>query len=125
MVGLLHRDVKCDNILMYDGDEDDGDYRYKLSDLGLSVKADAAVRNRAGTVGWMDPEVELGAPPSTAADIWSLGATMVELLVRSTPFGFMDGLRMASAQRSPLTSASGARRRPCSWTTPTAHMPAS
>ncbi len=58
---LMHSILYCNNILMFDADNDDAEYTCKLSNLGLAVKANAAVFNDAGTVAWMDLGVEHGS----------------------------------------------------------------
>ena len=80
--GFVHRDVKPDNILLtHDGG-------VKLADLGISQ----AVR-KAGdeNIFWASPpyvapEVIQGLPADSRSDIYSLGATLFELLTATPPF---------------------------------------
>lgn len=79
--GIVHRDIKCDNILIDDQDV------AKLADFGLS-KALIAAANRSrqgcssvvGTRYWMAPEVLRGDAYGTKADVWSVGCAAVEML---------------------------------------------
>ena len=72
--GYAHTDIKPDNILY---DPDTGTAR--LADLG---SADNQLRQGTtfGTRGYFAPEVIIGAPLSTAVDMWSLGCTVFEML---------------------------------------------
>lgn len=87
-VGLVHRDVKPENILISKLGE------AKLSDLGLATRS--AVEPAAGeemtsefwgTPQYLAPEVIDGsAAHDPSADIYALGATLFEFLTGRTPF---------------------------------------
>ena len=73
---MLHRDVKPENILMFDNME-----RTLLMDLDMSRElptANAAV-TRVGTPEYMAPEAAKGYPQTPKSDVWSLGACMLVL----------------------------------------------
>eukprot|EP00668_Euglena_longa_P019587 GGOE01024366.1.p2 GENE.GGOE01024366.1~~GGOE01024366.1.p2 ORF type:complete len:514 (-),score=129.11 GGOE01024366.1:837-2378(-) len=85
--GIVHRDIKGDNILM------DNHGVAKLADLGCSKKLDElcskthGCNTMVGTPYWMAPEViSTQEGYGTAADIWSVGCTVVEMLTARPPW---------------------------------------
>lgn len=75
--GVVHRDVKAANILLTN------DGNVKLTDFGVSTQVSSNTIKTfsiAGTPNWMAPEIISMDGTSSASDIWSLGATVVELL---------------------------------------------
>lgn len=87
---MIHRDIKAANILATK------DGSVKLADFGVATRVNASggAADETGIVGspyWMAPEVidQLGA--TAASDIWSLGATIVELFDGGRPpYYFLD-----------------------------------
>jgi serine/threonine protein kinase len=78
--GLVHRDLKPSNILL------DRHNIVKLVDFGIAHPADSVPRRLEGTPGYIAPE-QLDVPhPSAAADVFSLGVILFELLTGQRPF---------------------------------------
>jgi serine/threonine protein kinase len=89
---IIHRDIKCANILV------GADGRLKLTDFGVSRQFDestavAQTRSVVGTPYWMAPEVIMGQRYSYPADVWSVGATVVEMLEGLPPYGDFPVMR--------------------------------
>lgn len=74
---IVHRDIKPQNIFI----SKDGDH--KLGDFGISkTSSGIAGGTKAGTFQYMAPEIYLGKPYGTQADIYSLGMVMYWMLNR-------------------------------------------
>lgn len=73
--GLVHRDVKPDNIMV----REDG--RAVLVDFGLAHVLVDGLPDGSGTLAYMAPEVLLGAPPGPASDIYALGVVLLECAI--------------------------------------------
>ncbi|XP_041667255.1 ribosomal protein S6 kinase-related protein [Cheilinus undulatus] len=80
-LGIIHRDVKMENILL----SDQGHLR--LSDFGLSrrLKRGGRAFTICGTILYMAPEVLSGGPYNHAADWWSLGILLFSLVIGEFP----------------------------------------
>lgn len=93
---IIHQDIKPDNILI------DDNLDYMVTDFGISVNASGAGQDdmSGGTRAYMGPERFEGVTVS-ASDIWSLGATAVELLTGTPPYGDHGGLLQASGEPLP------------------------
>jgi serine/threonine protein kinase len=76
--GVVHRDVKPQNVLV----GDDGEPRAKLMDFGIARLADAAALTApgdvVGTLAYMSPEQAEGTAAGPAADVYSLALTLYE-----------------------------------------------
>ena len=82
--GIVHRDVKPENVLVT------ADGRVKVADFGLARAQSAAGHTRAGlligTVAYVPPEQVTGGTTGPRGDVYSAGVMLFELLTGRVPF---------------------------------------
>jgi hypothetical protein len=71
--GVLHLDIKPENILLHRGAP-------VVTDFGLSTLASGGARAHGGTLSYMAPEQRAGRPVDTRADVYALGRVLQRLL---------------------------------------------
>ncbi|MEU0003138.1 serine/threonine-protein kinase [Streptomyces sp. NPDC006314] len=108
--GVLHRDVKPDNVLLgrYD--------RVVLTDFGIAqIEGDTRLTDTGGFVGspeYIAPERVLGQRPGPASDLWSLGVVLYTATEGVSPFRRSNTpatlQSVLNATPAPPASASGA-----------------
>jgi serine/threonine-protein kinase len=82
--GLIHRDVKPQNVLL------NGDGRAKVTDFGIARTVDVDGMTQTGTVlgtsNYIAPEQASGQPVDAHSDVYALGVVLYELLAGEVPF---------------------------------------
>jgi len=87
---VVHRDIKCGNILL------DKRGHIKLADFGVSavgLSKNDKHRTAIGAPYWMAPEVILEEPYDCRADIWSLGISVIEMAEARPPHSNIHPMR--------------------------------
>jgi eukaryotic-like serine/threonine-protein kinase len=109
--GIIHRDVKPENIFLCDADG--GEMFVKVLDFGIAKREEQALSRTStghvvGTPFYMSPEQILGERAVDArTDIWSLGCVAFEALTGKRPFdgATIGAITLAIHRSSPRPSA--------------------
>ena len=82
--GMVHRDIKPQNVLLTDRGA------AKVADFGIARAGSSVTISRTGSVmgtaGYMSPEQALGEPATPKSDLYSLGVVLFEALTGELPY---------------------------------------
>ncbi|KAH9920882.1 kinase-like protein [Epithele typhae] len=98
--GIAHRDVRSDNLLV------DKNGVIKLADFSNAVRVshiNPSVTGAAGVIYWQAPEVRMGPYNALKVDVWSLGATVWELVETEPPFSDVTDPRQLASELPELS----------------------
>ncbi len=106
--GLVHRDVKPQNVLL------NGDGRAKVTDFGIVRSIDAVGHTETGTVlgtsHYIAPEQARGERVDAQTDVYSFGVVLHELLTGEVPYAGDNFVSVAMKHvNEPVPSVLGAR----------------
>ncbi len=105
--GVVHRDVKPQNIVV-----EDATGRALLADFGIAAAAGqdrlTTIGDVVGTVAYAAPEQLAGAEPDALVDVYALGCVLFELLTGHLPFeraSLPAAIRAQQCERAPVVSS--------------------
>lgn len=92
--GIIHRDVKPQNILQ------SADGRFKLTDFGIArlvrmTKNITQVGHVMGSIHYFSPEQAMGKEVTSASDVYSLGIVLYEMVTGKVPFDAPENMQIA------------------------------
>jgi len=96
--GVVHRDVKPDNVMIESGGKTS---RVVLTDFGIAhitgMETMTVTGAMIGSPAYMSPEQSRGHEVGPTTDIWSLGTMLYELVTGMVPFGGKDPYTVIAA----------------------------
>ena len=102
--GIVHRDIKPDNIVLVPAQDDEGKpvEIVKVCDFGIAALATTRADEGlvAGTPQYMSPEQTTGLAPKPSADVYGCGVVLYEMVTGEVPFSDEQAFRILMKHRS-------------------------
>jgi len=101
-LGLVHGDIKPDNIIVY-RDKDAAGTSFKMVDFGSVVEI-FSENSRAGTPSYLAPERFSGSTINEATEIFAIGVTIYIALTGKYPYGEIEPFQTPKFKQAPPPS---------------------
>ena len=99
MQGIVHRDIKPDNLLLVAGHAVIADFGIAFAQFGTDIELTVSGRT-VGTPAYMSPEQAAGEQVDARTDIYSLGCVLFEMLTGHLPINGVDAATLMSRKLS-------------------------
>ena len=101
-LGLVHGDIKPENIIVYNKEGEVG-VDFKMVDFGSVVEV-FALNSRAGTPSYLAPERFSGSAINESTEIFSIGVTLYWALTGRFPYGEIEPFQTPTFKQAKLPS---------------------
>lgn len=102
-LGLVHGDIKPENIIVY-REKDQAGTRFKMVDFGSVVKI-FSTNSRAGTPSYLAPERFNDSAINESTEIFSIGVTLYWALTGNLPYGEIEPFQTPTFKTAKFPSA--------------------